>query len=331
MTSPREDAPRVMVTGAFPRTKGFIRLVASYSKGRVDREGFVEKAFSTAIGVLAKLKKVGLDVGTDLMYLCDDLFNPLSEDVEGVEKGWLVRFYDNNFFVRSIVVKGRVSLRREAKWLDERFTFASGLRERIRFDGFALSLPGPLTLAAFSYVDGRVYNSVLTLALDYATNVLALAVKRATELGMIVELHEPQLCFVSRELLDEIEPAYKELAGLSKELHVLTYFAKPNERALSVLPRTVVLGLDLVEAPKEALGELASLARAFAAVRLGLVDARNTRLEDESELVKIVRLFSERGANVAYLAPNTMTEFLPEVVAYRKVRLLKRVSRGVRA
>ncbi len=43
---------------------------------------------------------------TDGLYRWDDIFNPFIRFIEGVEVNGLFKFYENNFFYRSPVVRG---------------------------------------------------------------------------------------------------------------------------------------------------------------------------------------------------------------------------------
>ena len=103
------------------------------------------------------------------------------------------------------------------------------------------------------------------------------------------------------------------MAEFAKELtaSVLLYFGDPVDAYISLVDREVPeIGLDLVEGPLlEDLG---------VPVTLGLVDGRNTYMEDLNHLVKVVRSFED----VRHVSPNCDLEFMPYEYAKRKMALL---------
>ncbi|MEE8111521.1 MAG: hypothetical protein V3T54_02190, partial [Acidobacteriota bacterium] len=60
---------------------------------------------------------------------------------------------------------------------------------------------------------------------------------------------------------------------------------------------------------------------------LGILDARNTKLEDEEERAALARRFHQAsGAEEMYIHPNCGLEFLPRESAVRKLELLSRIA-----
>lgn len=316
-----------MITGAFPRTRSYSKLLARYYKQKVPSDLYRERAVSIIRAVLHKLKRSGLDVGSDLMYMDDDIFYPFITDVDNLERGWLVRFYDNNYFVRNVIVKGKVSLKGIVKYVEEKLSLYEKL-EDLGYDAYAVTLPGPLTLSSFSVYEGHLYESKMTLGYDYA-KVLSEVAKIYHKRGLILEIHEPELCFLKpKELSAEVTGVYEELIkGIGNGAHIVTYFGGLKEEALSILPKNITIGLDVISASlgNEAIQELAK----FRSVRLGIVDSRNTKLESVDETRNLVSMLLKRDVNVEFLSFNTMTEFLPEVVAFKKVRILGKLAKVV--
>ncbi|MEM4475200.1 MAG: hypothetical protein QW405_02180, partial [Fervidicoccaceae archaeon] len=62
-------------------------------------------------------------------------------------------------------------------------------------------------------------------------------------------------------------------------------------------------------------------------VQLGIIDARSTLMEKIDALRRLVEELS--GPESVILSTNTTLEFLPESVAYKKLRLLGRLKRGL--
>jgi 5-methyltetrahydropteroyltriglutamate--homocysteine methyltransferase len=93
---------------------------------------------------------------------------------------------------------------------------------------------------------------------------------------------------------------------------VVTYFGTPQ-----VLPDKVILNVDLINGslPENYAGELG----------LGIVDARETKMERRDRLQDKLKPYLRRHRRV-YVTPNTLLDFLPESVAWRKLKLLGKLG-----
>jgi len=59
-------------------------------------------------------------------------------------------------------------------------------------------------------------------------------------------------------------------------------------------------------------------------IALGIIDSRNTKIERFKEVKRVVNRALRYGFRDIYLCPNTLLDFLPEVIAYKKLRRLAR-------
>ena len=108
-------------------------------------------------------------------------------------------------------------------------------------------------------------------------------------------------------------------------LHVPFRSPRSVFAVLRELPWTAI-GLDLVEAP-DGWGLLADVP-AGRTVALGLIDARNTRLEDPAAIADAVRRARTQRPDLAYhLSPTASLEYLPADRAAGKVRVLAQAAR----
>ncbi len=312
------------LTGGFPRTRSFANAVRRKEKGKLGVDEFWETVVRETKRSLARAVRY-LDYVTDGMYLCDDIFNPFIKDIEGVKRGWLVRFYDNNFFVRNPIVRGKIRLKPNPSTVDERIRLVNLLSREPLFAGksFRLPIPGPLTFADFSVIETSEYNDNTQLAVDYVKDVLNPLIEYVRGKGLIIEIHEPSLSASQASIVDWNE-VYRDLIGGKENVHIIQYFNQPPLEALQTLSSRFTIGVDLVENPSlldnpdDWLGD-------ESVIQAGVIDARNTKLEDPQETAKTLKQLADK-VDAIIISSNTTLEFLPETVAHRKTRLLARIK-----
>lgn len=321
------DLIKVTITGAFPRRKSYAKLLSQYIKNRISAEVYKEETLKIIKLLLEKLRSIGLDVGSDLMYFDDDIFYPFITDIDNVERGWLVRYYDNNFFVRNIIIKDRISAKTEFTWLKEKIDVYKKLFV-LGFNEYIVALPGPLTITRYSFDRAGVYSSREQLIIDYARVISEIA-GRYINNGIMVELHEPELCFINQLSDNLIQKIYKDLSmSFDEKIHLVTYFGVPTLETLARIPKDLTLSIDVVSMEKNE--KIVNILNKFSSIRLGIVDSRNTKMEKTDSLISFVIKLKKEDIKIKYLSFNSMTEFLPEVIAYKKVKLLKKIAEAIK-
>ncbi|MCD6372466.1 MAG: 5-methyltetrahydropteroyltriglutamate--homocysteine methyltransferase [Thermococcus sp.] len=300
--------------GSLPRPVSLSKKLEQYYLGRLSEEKLEEAYREHTRRAFENLRRAGIRVITDGLYRWDDIFNPLIRFIDGVEVNGLFKFYENNFFYRSPVVKGELSLGENPipEWLN----VALEIKEEV-YPGAVLKavLPGPVTLAYHSI--NEAYESLDELAEAYAGVLAELMKELPVEL---VELQEPalaaELSRATREKSDSVSAetakALIERLEKVKALWVVTYFGTPRG-----FPEGVILNFDLVEGtlPENYRGDLG----------VGIVNARETKMERRDRLVdKLKPLLRKHGK--LYVTPNTLLDFLPESVAWRKLKLLGKLG-----
>ncbi|AFK22484.1 5-methyltetrahydropteroyltriglutamate--homocysteine methyltransferase [Pyrococcus sp. ST04] len=300
--------------GSLPRPIGLAKKIEQYSIGRLSEEKLEEAYREYTRRAFENLKKAKIKIITDGLYRWDDIFNPFIRFIEGIEINGLFKFYENNFFYRSPVVKGDLALRENP--IPEWIKIAQDIREKVYPESTLKAvLPGPVTLAYHSI--NEHYKSLNDLTEAYK-DVLKELIK---ELDVkIVELQEPalaaELSKATREVEEHVdkEVAKKVIEELAKvkKLWVVTYFGTPQ-----ILPKDVILNVDVIdgEVPGEYSGEIG----------LGIIDARETKMERTDRLKDKLRKYLAKFDHV-YVTPNTLLDFLPESVAWRKLKLLGRLG-----
>jgi 5-methyltetrahydropteroyltriglutamate--homocysteine methyltransferase len=270
----------------------------------------------TAIG---ELEAAGIDVINDGQIRWDDLLAPFASAWSGVKRGPLERFYDNNTYFRQPLIEGPISS--DGQTLVPAFRYAKSVATR----DLKAAVAGPITFATLA-ID-KHYRSledrVLAVAGAIAADVRGLGAAGATlvdieDPGLV---HDPQHIELARE-------AYVRIAAAGVPIAIQTYFF-PADRILETLASfpAAQIGIDIRSRDTTALRRLDVFKGKV--VVLGIVDARNTRLETASELGKLaddaLRLVPSESL---WLAPTTGLEYLPHDVASKKLAALAEASRG---
>ena len=170
-----------------------------------------------------------------------------------------------------------------------------------------LALPGPLTLAESCI--NEYYSSYWSLLSDWRSKVLEPLIKDLSKVGVkVVEIHEPSLVWGGTKKTKVVAGA-KELGKLIKfcrslgvDVWVITYFGYLGRvgKYLSELSDAVIEKL-----------------------------ADKTYWLKVGELSKLVKSVARAGTEEVYVGNNAPMDFIPEVVAAKKLRRLGRVISGI--
>ncbi|MGH7337782.1 MAG: hypothetical protein ACREI7_09395, partial [Myxococcota bacterium] len=283
--------------------------------------GVLDESTRWAMG---ELDWTGIDVINDGQIRWDDLLAPFARAWDGCDRGPLERFYDNNTYFRQPVITGPITT--TGTTLVRDFEFARGVAR----GELKAAVCGPLTFA--SLAEDRHYRSLedrtLAVADAIAAEIRGLGAAGAT----LVDVEEPALV-AHPEHFALARAAIERLAAAGVPLALQTYFfpADPLLDALAAFPVAQV-GIDVRSRETHVLDKLNALRQT---VVLGVVDARNTRVETEGELVGLIEAALRRiPAEYLWLAPTTGLEYLPHDVAVEKLKALVAAARatgGVKA
>ncbi len=270
----------------------------------------------------------GLDVVTDGQIRWYDPVSHLAGKLEGVRINGLLRFFDTNFYFRQPVVHARPQ-RTKALLVDD-FVFAKAHSAR----PIKVVLTGPYTLARHSLESNGGAGGFEKLLAAY-TGALGEEVDALVKNGAtLIQVEEPMV-LRRPEDFHFVERSMTRLA-LSKgaaKLALCVYFADPAPMyaQLQTLP-VDILGLDFTYNP--GLVEVVASRGSYRTLALGLVDGRNTRLENTASVARqLERLAKGLHGAPAYLTPSCGLEYLPRDRAQSKLRhlsLLKKTFLGSR-
>lgn len=307
---------KTTVIGAYPKISDehqeLRRALHRHDRRELDDAGLAGVLDESTRWAMGELEWAGIDVINDGQVRWDDLLAPFARAWDGCDPGPLERFYDNNTYFRQPIISGPITTKGETLVRD--FEFAKGVvRGQLK-----AAVCGPLTFATLA--EDRHYRSLeertMAVADAIAAEIRGLGAAGAT----LVDVEEPALV-AHPEHLALARAALERLAAAGVPLALQTYFfpADPLLDALAAFPVAQV-GIDVRSRESHVLDKLSALRQT---VVLGIVDARNTRVETERELAGLIEAALKRvPVDYLWIAPTTGLEYLPHDVAVQKLKVL---------
>ena len=314
-------AIQTTVVGAYPKPPAeggsftLRKTLHAVERGEATQDDLKGAREALVREVIAEQQDAGIDLVTDGGVWWDDIVTPFARHMSGFEIGGLLRFFDNNVYYRRPVCTGPIEWRGPssvAQW-----QFASSVADR----PVKAVIPGPVTFARMSvdehYADHTGFVNAIAAVLAQEAAELVAAGARHLQIDEPALLDAPEDLALARTSLETI---VSEAGGA--EVTLATYFgdAKRLGADLFTLPAEV-FALDLISGleSRNLLADLPSGKK----VQAGIVDSRNTKLEDLDALaVEIGTLAEEVGPDSLRVAPSASLEFLPREKAQAKLRRL---------
>jgi len=283
--------------GIYPRSEELVQATRDLDRGRTSQEA-VDELVDRDLGELVSVQQsAGLDLLADGMLRWQDVFRPLVEAADGLEKGALTRFLDTNTFYRA----------------PHAAEAAPKLSQPLN-GGYIAPLPGP-----------RLVTLPSPFALSHGTGVapaeLAEGVLKPQidELDAdLVVLEEPFLARAQNGGLNELAAALEKLAGGPKLALWVTFGSADTllEQGLADMPVDAI-GVDFYATNVNAIPE------GFGKTLLaGVLDARSSVPEEPSEIATFAGQLRERGIDEIALVPNGDLQYVSEAVAREKLARL---------
>lgn len=268
-------------------------------------------------------RDAGIDVVTDGLIRWHDPVSHLAGKLDGIRINGLLRYFDTNFYFRQPVVRGKIERSRplminEFEWAAKRS--AQPVKP---------VLTGPYTLTRLSLRDGEAGNSD-ALLMSYAEALGAEIQDLAAAGARLIQVDEPGLLRhqaalpLAHEALSMVA-AHKGHA----ELALATYFgdAAPVYSALQALPFDALI-LDFTYSPK--LPEVIEKEGSTKVLGFGLLDGRNTRLEDQAAVTRqLERMLAKVKPEQNYLTTSCGLEYLPRDRAQLKLHHLASIKKSL--
>jgi 5-methyltetrahydropteroyltriglutamate--homocysteine methyltransferase len=307
---------KTTVIGAYPKIsdehQDLRRALHRHDRGELEADGLAGVLDESTRWAIGELDWAGIDVINDGQIRWDDLLAPFARAWSGCDRGPLERFYDNNTYFRQPVITGAITT--AGTTLVRDFEFA---RREARGE-LKAAVCGPLTFATLAEDSHyrTLEDRILAVADAIAAEVRGLGKAGAT----LVDVEEPALV-AHPEHFALARAAIERIAAAGVPLALQTYFfpADPLLDALAAFP-VAQIGIDVRSRETHVLEKLNTVRQT---VVLGIVDARNTRVETERELVGLIEAALKKvPADHLWLAPTTGLEYLPHDVAVQKLKAL---------
>lgn len=274
--------------------------------------------------VIAEHDEAGIDLITDGQGRWDDILTPFARNMAGFEIGGLLRWFDNNTYYRRPVCTGPVEWRGPSSVDAWRFTSEAATAE------VKAVIPGPITFTRGSVDEHYADHEAFVLAV---AGVLAQEARELEAAGAkYIQIDEPALLGAPEDLplaIEAIGLITSELSSASSFL--ATYFGDAKRLGEEIFRIPVDgFGFDLVSGPENI--ELIGSAPPGKQIVAGVLDGRNTKLEDEADLCRLLEdLAGTLGAGRLWASPSCGLEYLPREKAQAKLHHLATAAKKVGA
>jgi len=302
-----------------PRPPTLRSAIARFDRGEIAADELRRVEDEVTVEVIQEQAEAGVDIITDGQIRWEDDQTYLARRMEGFSINGLIRYFDTNTYYRQPVVEGPVRWGEPVVAGDYEF---AAVQSPVPVKAL---VTGPYTLAALSA--NHHYSSlrelVLALAAELRNEVLALDRAGAP----IIQVNEPAILQQKEDFPLFRQALETMMDGVRTEAHLYTWFGDVDGLYPQILELPfAAIGLDFVKGP----ANWGVIARQPFTKKLGLgiIDARNTRLESVDEIVSAVgRANAMLSGEMIYVNPSCGLEYVPREVAQAK---LGRMVQGVR-
>lgn len=301
-------AVRASLSGIHARSEKLVQATRDHDRGRIGKRD-LERAWKKDVDELVALqRKLKVEPISDGQLRYHDLFRPFAENAKGAEVGPLTRYFDNNTFYKQPLVS----------WpLVPGASVLKGYVQKPTKGAWKAFLPSPYAFAKLA--EDRHYGSSTKLIAAFG-DLLAHEAKHLKKAGFSwIQFTDPAICVYP--------PDHHEMQALRTTLGRVVEGAQAKtvyhtqfgnaDRLLPVLDDLPVdyIGVDLYQTPIEALRS----ARLHRGLQAGVVDGRSSVIETPSEISDLGKQLLDLGIRDLVLSPNCELEFVPRVLADKKL------------
>jgi 5-methyltetrahydropteroyltriglutamate--homocysteine methyltransferase len=294
--------------GIYARSEELVQATRDLDRDRATAEAVEERREADMRSFLDAQREARLDYLSDGLLNWQDIFRPFGEAARGLAAGPLTRFLNTNTFFRAPAVTEEAPKLVEP--LGEPY-FSTGELPRNRW---VATLPSPHALAASAA--GELAPRAV------AEGVLGPQIRWLAQNGCAMVVLQETAHFGDRI---DVYPLGDALDVLQSPLPVALQL--PFGDSGDILGELLKLDIEAIGVDFYAT-DLEALPRPFPKSLLaGVVDARNSLLEEPEQLAKFGRQLLEELDGGLHLVPNGDLQFVPEKIAREKVLRLGEVSR----
>jgi 5-methyltetrahydropteroyltriglutamate--homocysteine methyltransferase len=309
--------------GDAPGQQRLRQAIARVDRGQADAAEIDEAAREMTLAAIHDQESAGLDLVTDGQIRWQDPITYLAGRLQGLEIGGLLRWFETNTYFRQPHADGGVAVAWEAPILVEDFEFARRHASR----PVKAVLTGPYTIGTLSEWGERGHHRLvldLARALNRELKALEAARPEWIQVDEPAIANNPSVRYprdfgLFAEAMDVLAD------GVDAPLSLYTYHGDAADvPGLLELPFQL-FGFDFLQGPAN--WDLLEGWPRGKGLGFGIVDARNVRMEDVSQLVEqIGRAAAVTGESPLHVSPSCGLEFLPRETARRKLELVARAT-----
>ena len=297
--------------GIYPRNEKLIESTRSYDKT-------LEKQFKKEKSRLLRIQLNNkLDYISDPLIDWDDNLRPFTDNLKGIERGPLTRYYENNTFYRQPIIKSKIG------------TTGNILKNSICFDLFTSKSKVKIDiLDPFTFYDlsaNEFYKSE-----EEAVNAFAEIIKK--ELNSIekevqlIQFNSPSLARI--EEADRLNTVKKAMEKIVKGLDTKTCLNLWGSDISNTLEEFQEFPVDIIgiEFTSSNINKFDKI-EMKKGLACGLIDAKNTKMEKSSDIIRelknIKKTFNPESLSVI---TSWDFEFIPESFADKKLQIMKQIK-----
>lgn len=309
--------------GSAPDEQILRRTIAQRDRGEKTDEDVRAAEDHMIESALREQQAAGIDIVTDGLIRWNDPVSHLAGKLAGARIDGLLRFFDTNFYFRQPVIEGTV--RRSRPLVVDEFRWAAQRSHR----PVKPVLTGPYTLARLSLREGGAGN-MDSVVMAFAEALGAEVAELAAAGARLIQIDEPALVKYPAGLRLACDALVLIAAQKGRsELALATYFGDvaPLYPALQAIPFDVLI-VDFTYSPT--LPQVIETEGSVKPLGFGLLDGRNTKLEDEGSVTPgLERMLRRVKAERCYLTTSCGLEYLPRDRARRKLARLISVKNSL--
>jgi 5-methyltetrahydropteroyltriglutamate--homocysteine methyltransferase len=304
-----------------PRPPKLRSAIARFERGEIGADELRRVEDEVTVEVIQEQVEAGVDIITDGQIRWEDDQTYFARRMDGFSIDGLIRYFDTNNYYRQPLVEGPVRWREPVVAGDYEF---AAIQSPVPVKAL---VTGPYTLAALSA--NRYYGSLRELVLALATELRneVLALERAG--APIIQVNEPAILQQKEDFPILRQALEAMMDGVRAEAHLYTWFGDIDGLYPQILELPfATIGLDFVKGPAN--WDVIARQPFTKKLGLGIIDARNTRLESVEEIVGAVRRARAIvSADMIYVNPSCGLEYLPREAGEAKlVRMVEGVRRA---
>ena len=301
----------IWISGIYPRSEPLIEATRTHDKT-------LQQLFKNEKIKLIKIQmKNKCDYISDPLIDWDDHIRPFTDNLKGVEKGALTRYYENNTFYRQPIITNKIST--SGKIFKNNICFnLFPKRTKIKID-----VLDPFTLYDLSL--NEFYKSEEELIGDFG-KIIRKELLQIKDNVDLIQFNAPSLAKVQEK--EQLNMIKKVMNNVTKGLNVTTCLNLWGSDISNTINEFIefpvdIIGIDFVTTKIDKYDPI-TINKMLAC---GLIDAKNTKMEEKKQIIQKLKAIKKLfGVNSASLIPSWDFEFIPETFAKKKIELMKLIK-----